>query len=387
MPERERAHTPSPGEAPDPVATPPMRRGGIASWSIRRPIGTVMLTSVVLVLGWLFIARLPLDLLPRIVYPQVRVGVNNAGVEPGVLEETVAKPLEAALATTENLTRIETEIQEGSVGVELHFAYGTDIDVALQNASSNLNRARAQLPEEADPPTIGKSDPTQSPIYEVAFSSPTRDLVSLRTWIEDRLRPQLLTVQGVASVDIAGGLVREIQVTLDQERLRSYDLTVSQVIAALRAQNVDVAAGRISGLEQEVVGKTAGRFRTLADIRGVLLPVGGGRQVPLTDVATVEDTHQEQRLWARLDGEPAIKVSIRKQPDGNTVAAADQVDARLRQLARDNFIPADVEYEVIQNQAGFIRNSVNSVRDAAMLGPRWRCSWCSSSSSRCARRS
>jgi CzcA family heavy metal efflux pump len=327
-------------------------RRGVASWSIRRPIGTLMLTSVILVLGAMFISRLPLDLLPRIVYPQIRVGVSNPGVEPGVLEETVAKPLEAALATTENLTRIETEIQEGNVGVNLHFAFGTDIDVALQNASSNLNRARSQLPEEAAPPTIGKSDPTQAPIYEVAFSSPTRDLVSLRTWIEDRLRPQLLTVEGVASVDISGGLVREVQVTLDQERLQSYGITVSQIIQALGAQNQDVAAGRISGLEQEVVGKTAGRFGSIAD----------------TEVATVEDTHQEQRLWARLNGVPAIKVSIRKQPDGNTVAAADQVDARLTQLARASFIPSDVEYEVIQNQAGFIRNSVNSVRNSALLG-------------------
>ena len=344
------------------------RHRGIASWSIRRPIGTLTLTSVILVLGWMFVARIPLDLLPRIVYPQVRVNVSNPGVEPGVMEETVAKPLEAALATTENLTLIETQIQEGSVGVELHFSYGTDIDVALQNAATNLNRVRSQLPEEATAPSIGKSDPTQAPIYEVAFSSPTRDLVSLRTWIEDRLRPQLLTVQGVASVDISGGLVREVQVTLDQERLQSYGLSVSQIIAALRAQNQDIAAGRIAGLEQEVVGKTTGRFLTIGDIRGVLLPVGGGRQVPLTEVATVEDTHQEQRLWARLNGVPAIKVSIRKQPDGNTVQAADQVDARLRELERNNFIPGDVEFRVIQNQAGFIRNSVNSVRDAALLG-------------------
>jgi hydrophobe/amphiphile efflux-1 (HAE1) family protein len=341
---------------------------GIASWSIRRPIGTVTLTSVILVLGWLFVARLPLDLLPRIVYPQIRVGVSNPGVEPGVLEETVAKPLETALATTEGLTLIETSIQEGSVGVELHFAYGTDIDVALQNAATNLNRARSQLPLEAEPPTIGKSDPTQAPIYEVAFSSPSRDLVSLRAWIEDRLRPQLLTVSGVASVDISGGLVREVQVTLDPERLQGYGMTVSQVIAALRAQNQDVAAGRISGTDQEVVGKTTGRFRTVTDMRQLRLPVGNGQQVPLSDVATIEDTHQEQRLWARLNGVPAIKVSIRKQPDGNTVSAADQVDARLRELARNSFIPSDVEYRVIQNQAGFIRNSVNAVRNSALLG-------------------
>src|SRR5690606_24567516 len=89
------------------------RHGSISSWSIRRPVGTLMLTSVVLVLGFFFLSGLPLDLLPHIVYPQIRAGVNNPGVEPEVLEETVAKPLEAALATTENVTAIETEIQEG----------------------------------------------------------------------------------------------------------------------------------------------------------------------------------------------------------------------------------------------------------------------------------
>src|SRR5690606_38925602 len=101
-----------------------------------------------------FLSGLSLDLLPSIVYPQIRVSVNNRGVEPAVLEETVAKVLETNLSTTENLIRMETEIQEGRVAVDLHFAYGTNIDFALQDASKNLDRARAQLPEEADPPTI-----------------------------------------------------------------------------------------------------------------------------------------------------------------------------------------------------------------------------------------
>ena len=346
----------------------PRRRGGLASWAIRRPIGTVMLTAVILVLGTVFVGQLPLDLLPRIVYPQVRVSVDNPGVEPGVLEETVAKPLEAALATTENLTRLETEIQEGRVGVNLDFSYGTNIDFALQDASTALNRAWAQLPEEIEPPTIRKSDPSQIPVYEVAFSSDVRDLVSLRTWVEDRLRPQLLTVQGVGSVDVSGGLIREVEVVLDQERMQAYGITVSQVITALRAANQDVAAGRVGSTERELVGKTEGKFRSVDDIRAVLLEVGGGRRIPLSEIAQVADTHQEQRLWARLNGVPAVKVSLRKQPDANTVTVAEGVNAKLEALRATNYVPADLEYRVIQNQADFIRNSVNSVRDAALFG-------------------
>lgn len=346
----------------------PKRHRGLPSLSIRRPVGTVMLTSVVIVLGLFFLRGLPLDLLPSITYPQIRANVTNRGVEPEVLEETVAKRLEAALATTENLIRIETDVSEGRVGVNLHFAYGTDIDFALQDASKNLDRARASLPQEADPPTIFKFDPSQQPIYDVAFSSSERDLVSLRDWVEYRLRPQLLTIEGVASVDVSGGLTREIQVTLDQERLRSYGLTVSQVIDAIRQANQDVAAGRVASETREIVGKTAGKFRTVDDVRGVLLPVPGRGHIPLSEVADVQDTHREQRLWARLDGVPAVRLSVRKQPNSNTVRVAEQVDRRIEQLEASHFIPRDIQHAVIQNQASFIRSSVNSVRNAALLG-------------------
>lgn len=344
------------------------RHRGLASASIRRPVGTVMLASVVLVLGLYFLSGLPLDLLPNIVYPQVRAGVSNPGVEPQVLEETVAKPLEAALSTTEDLVRLETEVQEGRVGVNLHFAYGTDVDFALQDASKNLDRARSRLPEEVEPPTIFKFDPSQSPVYEVGFSSGARDLISLRDWVEYRLRPQLLTIGGVASVDIAGGLLREIQVILDQERLRFYGLTVSQVIEALRAANQDVAAGRVSSPTRELVGKTAGKFENVAEIRGVLLNLPDGGRVPVSEIATVRDTHREQRLWARLDGVPAVKLSVRKQPNANTVAVAEAVDERLRELDAMGFIPSDIRFRTTRDQAGFIRTSVSSVRNAALLG-------------------
>jgi hydrophobe/amphiphile efflux-1 (HAE1) family protein len=364
QPEGHRAERPDEGRHAD-----TRRYRGLPSLAIRRPVGTVMLASVVIVLGLFFLRGLPLDLLPSITYPNIRVNVTNRGVEPEVLEETVAKRLEASLATTENLTRIETDVAEGRVGINLHFAYGTDIDFALQDASKNLDRARGGLPQEADPPTIFKFDPSQAPIYDVAFSSAQRDLVSLRDWVEYRLRPQLLTIPGVASVDVSGGLTREIQVTLDQERLRFYGLTVSQVIDAIRQANQDVAAGRVSSPTREIVGKTTGKFRSVEEVRGVLLAVpGGGGRIPLSEIADVQDTHREQRLWARLDGVPAVRMNVRKQPNANTVSVAEEVDKQLAALAASYFIPADIQYATIQNQATFIRNSISSVRNAALIG-------------------
>jgi hydrophobe/amphiphile efflux-1 (HAE1) family protein len=327
-----------------------------------------MISAVAVVLGLFYLRQLPIDLLPNIVYPQIRASVNNPGVAPEVMEETIAKPLEGALAPTEDLENIETEIQEGRVGVNMDFAYGTDMDFALQDAAKNLERVRGSMPEEADPPSIFKFDPAQIPIYEVGFSSSERDLVSLREWVDVQLRPRLLTIQGVASVDVSGGLEREIQVVLDQERLRSYGFTISGVIDALRAGNQDVAAGVVSSEEREVVGKTSGKFRNVREIRELPLELPVGGRVPLSEVADVQDTHPEQRIWARLDGTPAVKLSIRKQPDANTVRVSEQVEERLEELAASGFVPQDVQFEVIQDQAQFIRASISSVRDAALIG-------------------
>jgi hydrophobe/amphiphile efflux-1 (HAE1) family protein len=344
------------------------KRRGIASWSISRPIGTMMITSTLLVLGAVYVGRIPVDLLPRIVYPQVRVNVSNPGVEPAVLEETVAKPLEAALATTEGLTRMAADVSTGMVNITLDFKYGTDVDFALQDAAKNVERIRGRLPEEADPPNINKSDPSQQQIYQVAFSSGTRNQIALRQWVDQRLRPQLLSVPGVAAIEIFGGLVREIQVELDPDRLRGLGLSVSQVINALRNENQDMAAGRIATVDREMVGTTAGKFHSIDDIRNVLLTAPSGARVPLRDVAAVRDTSQEQRSWARLNGVPAVRIGIQKQPEANTVEVVRGVEARLQTLHESGYIPADIKNEVTYDQSGFISDALKSVRDAALIG-------------------
>jgi CzcA family heavy metal efflux pump len=349
-----------------PVKT--VERKGIASWAISRPVGTIMLTSTLLVLGLVYVGRLPVDLLPRIVYPQIRVNISNPGVEPVVLEETVAKPLEAALSTVPNIERLQTSVNEGFVSVSLDFSYGTNVDFALQDAATAVERVRSRLPEEADAPTISKSDPSQMAIFNVAFSSTQRDQVSLRQWIDQRLRPQLLSVEGVATVDISGGLVREIQVELDPERLRGFGLTVQDVLSSLSGENQNIAGGRVLAPDRELTSRTSGKFRRLEDIRGVLLTTAGGARVPLSDIATVRDTSQVQRSWARLDGVPAVRIGIQKQPEANTVEVVDGVQAALKRLQESNYIPADIRSQVTFDQSGFIRDALNSVRDSALIG-------------------
>lgn len=346
----------------------PDSRRGIVHWAITHPVGSSIIAFAIVVLGVSMVNKLAVDLLPRIVYPQVSANVSNPGVDPEVMEQTVAKILERRLATTENAILVTSSSSEGRTSVQVHFSYGTDVDLALRDASTKLDQARGALPEEADPPVIYKFDPSQMPVLQFAVSSATRDEGWLKLWSEDQLAKQLLTVQGVASVDVAGGIDREIQVWVDPERLRSYRLTVSDVLNRIREENQDVAAGRLQSPSRDVVSKTKGKFSSVADIRAVRLPLPGGGDISLGDIAEVRDTHRDDRIYARLDGHPAVQVAITKQPDANTVQVVDACNRVLDRLHRDGFFPPDVTTQVTQDQAFFVRAAVSGVGTAAVLG-------------------
>jgi len=350
--------------------TRPLRgeRRGLVHWAIQRPVGTTIIAVAICIVGVSMVGTLAVDLLPKIIYPQVRASVTNQGVDPEVMEQTVAKVLEPRLATTENAILITSQSSEGRASVDVHFSYGTNVDFALRDASTKLDQARAALPDEADPPVIFKFDPSQIPVLQFAVSSATRDEVWLKRWCEDQLAKQLLTVAGVASVDVSGGLDREIQVIVDPERLRSYGLTVSELLARVREENQDISGGRVQSPVREVLSKTKGKFRSVDDIRRVRVPLPRGGEVALTDIATVHDTHRDDRVFVRLNGRPAVQVAISKQPDANTVRVVDGANAVLARLQREGFFPPDVVTEVTEDQAFYVRAAVTGVAQAALVG-------------------
>ena len=347
----------------------PQRRS-LANTAIRRPVGTLALASVVFVLGLFFIDRLPVDLLPHIEYPQIRVTVNYPGVAPEVMEEQVTRVLEQNLAATENLVTIDSRASQGRTNVNLHFEYGTNLDLALQDASRHLELARTQLPPDIEPPRLYKFDPSQDPVWQAGFSSTVRSEVEVRDWMENELAPQLVAIHGVSGVEAAGGLVREMEVIVDQQRLRSYGMGLGHVADALAGDNVDIAAGWVTSETFDVMAKTDGLFTSADDIRNVLLPLPGdaARQIPVTEVAEVRDGHREQRVLVRLNGTSAAQLSVFKLPEANTVDVVDSVNSTLRRLDRSGFMPEDIEFEATRDPAYFVRGAISAVGTAAVLG-------------------
>ncbi len=345
------------------------RYRGLTHAAIRRPIGTAAITSVVLVLGLFFIGRLPVDLLPEVVYPLIRVDVSYPGVAPEVIEEQVTRPLERQLASTEGLTLMASEAEEGMTDVSLLFRYGTDLDLALQDAARLVERARGQLPDDIEPPRLSKFDPGAQAVFEAGFSSNRRSAREVRDWLDNRLAPQLQSIPGVSGVLSVGGQERELEVVVDQQRLRAYGLSLADVSAQLAAENQNVSAGNITSSSLDVRARTEGRFTSAEDIAAVLLQIpGSDRRIRLDEVAEVRDGFREQRVFVRLNGDAATQLSVFKQPDANTVQVVDEVQARMDSLRASGFIPEDIVFSTTRDGAYFVRGSVESVASAAIMG-------------------
>ncbi len=340
----------------------------LSGLAIRRHIGTLMLALAAIVMGLYFLTRLPVDLLPSIVYPRIGVRVELAGVTPEVAVEEITRPLEDSLSTVEGVEQIYSTTREGQVRVDLFFAPGGNIDQALNDTTAAVNRARGRLPDGVSAPTVFKFDPSQLPVYEFALNAPGLTGVELRRFAEEELARELGVVPGVATVDVAGGTLEEVQVDLDVERLQALGLGLTDVLGQLQARNQDLAGGRIRGELVEPLTRTIGRFRSPEDIQALRFNTPSGGTVRLTDFATVAVRPAAEGVRVTLNGEPAVRLSIQKQPDANTIRVVDGIRRRLEQLRAAGLIPPQVTLIPTSDESRFIRSSIQSVALAGLSG-------------------
>ncbi|HEB81950.1 MAG TPA: efflux RND transporter permease subunit, partial [Gammaproteobacteria bacterium] len=351
------------------------RSGGLAAWSIHHPVGISMLTLSVLILGLFSFKQLGINLLPHIIAPEVLVRILDPGVPASIMEDRVTRQLEEQLAITEDAIAIESRTTEGRSAVDLSFPYGTDINNALRDASIRLDRAKRFLPPSNEPPVIYKHDPSQIPVMELVVSSDTRSSVELRSWADYIFSKWFLNLPGVASVEVGGGLEREIHIIPDQEKLAASGLSLQNLATQIQRQNTDAPGGRMSGHGHEVTTRAEGRFRSLRDIEQLPLQTEQSRNydelydfLQLDDIAMVRDSHKDERLRIRLNKVPGIKLSIQKQPQANTVAVVDEVKHRLKNLQKQHVIPEDIQLAIVADQSVFVRHAITNAARAAASG-------------------
>jgi len=354
----------------------------LSAIAIRQHIGTLVLTIAVLVLGFFFLSRLQVDLLPSITYPRIGVRLDAPGISPEVAVDEITRPLEEALSATEGVVQVYSQTREGQVSVDLYFQPGENIDQALNDATAAFNRARGRLPDTIESPRLFKVDPSQLPVYEVALESDSLRDVDLRVFADQELSRELSVVPGVAAVDVAGGVTEEVRVNLDLNRLQAQGVALDDVLSALEERNQDVSGGRLRGEDAEPLTRTVGRFQNADELRNLSFEVGGSssatpsspdpilpaRRVYLREFAEVIDGTEEQRLFVYLNGLPAVKLSIQKQPAANTIEVVEGVKNRIAALRQSGVIPSDMKLLPTLDESRFISNSISNVTTSGLVG-------------------
>ncbi len=332
--------------------------------AVNRPIMIYMFISVLLLLGGVAFSRLPVDLMPETQNPTLSIRVDYPGTAPEEMENLVTRPMEATLSSAPGIYRISSTSSEGSSNIRIQFDWSVNIDEAANELRTRIDRVRGSLPEGVLPPTMYKFDIAQFPIMFLAVSG-DKDPRELRTMLEKDIQPKLERVPGVASVDIRGGLRREIHVKLSIEKLRSYNLSVNQIVNILRQENRNRPVGPMEEGKYEVLLRTQGEFHNVGEIQNVVVASRGGRPIYMRDIAEVTDTHEEIRQMVRIDDKPGVRFSIRKQSGSNTVTVAQGVIAELERIQKS--FPGISIWPVFDSSK-FITRSINNLRESAISG-------------------
>ena len=330
---------------------------GLTRAAINRPLAILMLILGLVLMGGLAYTQMRQDRFPAISAPFVSVNVSLTGASPSDVEDLLTKPLEDAVAGVAGIQQISSTSREGSASINIQFVEGTDTNTATLDIERRLAATRSQLPDDASSPTVRKADTAAFPVMNVALSG-KRPLTELYDLGNDVILPKLQSVNGVADVQLVGGLKREIQVKVDSARLRAYGLSLQQVSNALERENVNVPGGRLTDGTSSVSVRTAGLYRTVDDLKNATIVSGPGL-VRLQDVATVTDTYADRTQMQRFDGQDAVGFRITKQSDANGVQVSDDLRAMLDRTK--SLLPRDVALQVTNDTAIFTRRSLDAV--------------------------
>ncbi|MEO0344653.1 MAG: efflux RND transporter permease subunit [Pseudomonadota bacterium] len=345
-------------------------------WIVRkateRPVTVLMLFVAIIMFGWVSLTRLSVNLLPDLSYPTLTVRTELTGAAPQEIESLVTKPVEEAVGTISGVRQVRSVSRTGQSDVIVEFNWGTDMNLASVDVREKLDIL--ELPLEARRPLLLRFDPSSEPVMRIAVGPETESAVpldvdtlkTLRQFGEDDLKDQLESVDGVAAAKVSGGLEDEIQVRVDQQKLAQLDLSISEVAERLRAENVNLAGGRLEqGLRRFLV-RTVNEFDSVEAFADAIIANRNGQPIYLRDVAVVTRGYKDREAITRVDGREVIEIALYKEGDANTVLVATNIERRLDRLRED--LPDGTGLTVLADQSAFISEAVDNVKSAALWG-------------------
>ncbi|HEY8462595.1 MAG TPA: efflux RND transporter permease subunit [Bacillota bacterium] len=332
---------------------------------VRRPVGVLILTLFVVIIGTISLAMLKYDLYPDIEYPMIMTMTTYEGVGPEEIENLVTKPIESAISAVPNVKEVTSTSSYGSSMVMAEFNYGTDMDFASLKVRERIDLIEQSLPDGIEEPIIFKLDPAMMPIVFLGVSG-DQGLVETTRIADDKLKPRLERVPGVASVRVVGGLIREIKVLLTAEKLAFYKVSPDYIAQALRRANLNLPGGTIDQGRNELTIRTIGEYQSVAELQSLKITLPSGAVIPLGELAEIKDDYHDREQLSRINGAESVMVMIMKESDANTVLVTRQVRKTLDQFRAD--YKDQVRVKTVFEQAEFIESSINNVIENAISG-------------------
>ena len=335
----------------------------IADFCLKHKVTTIMAYVLIVVFGIMGFTSLPLALMPDIELPMAVVYTTYSNAGPQEVENMVTKTIESACASVSGMDEIQSLSSEGSSMVMVTFADGTDMDEAMVDLRGRIDRVKGFLPEDADAPMTMTIDVDAMPVMTVGLKG--ADLAELQAIAEDDIQPALERIDGVASVDIAGGYENEIAIDTNADRLAGYGLSVSYIAQMLAAENVALPAGEVQSGDQSFSVRADGEFSSVSDIANTLIPLPTGGTVRLSEVADVYVAPKEQTAIAKIGGEPCITISVNKQSDTNTLQVAERAKDALNEVTA---LQPTLDWSLLMDQSDMINMTVDSVIQNIVFG-------------------
>lgn len=344
----------------------------LADFSIKRPVFALMITAAMAVLGLISLARLPVREMPAMDFPIVNVTVVYPGASPAVVDVDVVEPVMKEINTIEGIRRLESVSVDGAARIDIEFDLDRDIDAAAQDVRERIARVRPNLPARMKEPLVAKLDLDAQPIVWLALSSSKHDVVETTEYWERVLRPRFERIKGVGQFLMAGQRKFAVRVWLDAGGLQGRGLAVTDVLAALRDQNVELPAGRLDGRMREFPVTLTGRATSIEALGAVVIAQWRGAPVYLRDVARIAPGADDERSAARLSilpdqlGRAAVGIGIIKQTEANTVDVAREVRALVAELTPT--LPAGMSVDIAIDASVFVEQSIDELKQAILFG-------------------
>ncbi|MBV9153367.1 MAG: efflux RND transporter permease subunit, partial [Alphaproteobacteria bacterium] len=337
----------------------------ISAWAIRHPIIPIVLFAALSLLGIVAFMRMDVNNNPDIDFPAAQISVSQPGAAPPEIETQITQKIEAAVRGINGVDEITSFVGEGDSETTVQFTVGTPIDRAVNDVRNAIAQVRADLPEGILEPQVTRIDISGGPLAYFSVEGVDQTLTDLSWFVDNTVAKRLLSVEGLAQVRRGGGVDREIRVILDPAKMQALGVTASQVNQVLRASNLNAAGGRteIAGSEQGV--RVLGNARNAFELGDTQIPLGAGRAIKLSDIATVRDAYGEQRSYGIMNGRQVLSFSISKAKGYSDVTVYDKALKQIDQLRKDY---PNIKFTQLFATVDYTREQYSSAMEAMFIG-------------------